>query len=250
MDHSRCAWSAERLPSDPQQHKNMKNESSTNGVAKTQNLNRRLAKHFAALAIPAIVVPAAHAGLVYSGPVNLNIPSNVDGVYLNVVTGVTGSLASSVTGWDINPYGSSSLSFFTPSSPATSFGVIMDFAGGSSATLVDNLPYGTSIGAGPTYGTGARSSETTGATAFLLNSSDNYVGFRFQNEADGNLVHYGWLHLSLAGGAGAQPRTILDYGYNDLAGEPIAAGVVPEPTSGALLMLGLAGIAGLRFRRK
>lgn len=55
------------------------------------------------------------AAVIDSGPVAIPIPATVDGVYLNLVTGVTGSSAASVPGWDIDPYASSgALAFFVP----------------------------------------------------------------------------------------------------------------------------------------
>ena len=55
-------------------------------------LNRVDACLVACAAVAAAVVPStSEATIVYSGPVFINIPSNVDGVYLNVVTGVTGT---------------------------------------------------------------------------------------------------------------------------------------------------------------
>lgn len=220
------------------------NETAPTGIApRHSNLSRRLAKHFAALALPAVLIPAAQAQVIWSGPVNLNLPSNIDGIYLNVVTGVTGSTGGSVAGWDVNPYGSATLSFFSPT-PAASSGYVANL--GDNTGRVDNLPYGTAIGPGSVFSTGALPGETTGATAFTLNSVENLVGFRFQNELNGNQVHYGWMRFSLSSGAATQPRSIVEYAYESTAGAEIFAGVVPEPASASLLLLGLGGLFGLR----
>jgi MYXO-CTERM domain-containing protein len=42
-------------------------------------------------------------------------------------------------------------------------------------------------------------------------------------------------------------RTVVDFAYESVAGESIAAGAVPAP--GALALLGVAGLAGTRRRR-
>jgi hypothetical protein len=70
-------------------------------------------------------------------------------------------------------------------------------------------------------------SETTGSTVFALNSSQNIIGIRFQNEANGNAIHYGWVRLSFGSTLAAQPRTIVEYAYESQAGVGIAAGVIP-----------------------
>src|ERR1044071_1472986 len=49
----------------------------------------------------------AEANIVYSGPVNINIPSTTSGIYLNVVTGVFATTPSGASGWDLNPWSSS-----------------------------------------------------------------------------------------------------------------------------------------------
>jgi MYXO-CTERM domain-containing protein len=207
-------------------------------------LKNRLDAHFAsaaAVAVGAAMFGAAHqadAGIVWSGIVNINIPSTFDGVYLNVISGQTGSSGGSVAGWDINPYGVTGMSFFT----TTGSGMVRGL--GSSGTLVDNLAYLTVIGAGQTFGGGGI--ETTGATAMNLNSSENLVGFRFLNEATG-ATHYGWMRLQFTGTSFSQPRAIVEYAFESTAGASIQAGVIPAP--GALALLGAAGLMARRRRR-
>lgn len=210
-------------------------------------LAARLTKHFAACASAAaaatvITVDSADAGVVHSGVVNITIPSTTEGVYLNVVTGA-GSTSGPVAGWDINPYNTTSLIMFSPSTPA---GGVYVRGGGPSGNNPANLTAGTLIGAASLYGGGQ--CLTTGSMPFILNSSDNLVGFRFINEANGNAIHYGWMRLSLAGSMSAQPRTIVEYAWEDQAGVGIQAGAVPAP--GALALLGVAGLIGGRRRRR
>ena len=49
-----------------------------------------------------MAVTTADAAIVYSGVVSISIPDNIDGVYLNVVTGASGAVLPA--GWDVNPY--------------------------------------------------------------------------------------------------------------------------------------------------
>lgn len=201
-----------------------------------------------ALTAPALA-PNAGAAIVYSGPININVPTTTSGIYLNVVTGTSATSPGGATGWDLNVWGSSTLFIWANNGANPSDGVIQNFTGGSSATLVDNLPFGTQIDG--TYSFSPTSSiETTGATAFTLNSPTNYVGFRFLNEATGQ-IDYGWAQISLSATYNGQPRSVVGYAYEN-SGAAIFVGqtAVPEPTATVLLGAMAAGAIGVRQWRR
>ena len=202
---------------------------------------------YATLAGIALAAPAAaEAVIIYSGIVNINIPSTTSGIYINLVTGVTSTTPAGAPGWDINPWSSTTLSIWANNAASPQDGVITNFTGGSSATLIDNLPFGSLIDGSWTYSRTA-TVETTGSTAFLLNSSQNLIGFRFFNEATGQ-YNFGWARISLSSTLAGQPRTLVDYAYDD-SGQPIG-NFLPEPTTVTYLGMMAVGALGVRAWRK
>ena len=191
------------------------------------------------------VISSVDAAVVSSGPVNITIPGVPPGVFLNVVTGQVGTSFSGVPGADVNLFGfGSTLTVSGPivngaQSPTGGFARLNDglnVANLASGVVIGNLPnmFWQTVNAGIT------TTSPAGST-FVLNSTNNYAGFRFLNENTGQ-VHYGYLRLSI--GATLATRSIIEYAYEDVAGASI---LVPAPS--ALALLGAAGIAGSRRRR-
>lgn len=190
----------------------------------------------------------ADAQIIYSGPVSINMPSTTAGVYLNVATGVNNTNPALVAGWDLNPWSASTLNFYANNGSELNNGVVVGL--GNSATLADNLPLGTLIDGSQTFGR-TPGPETTGATAFQLNSSSNYIGFRFLNNTTG-AINFGWAQFSLAATLPGQPRSIIGFAY-EASGLGIMAGdtgsvAVPEP--GTYLAGFAAGALALRAWRR
>ncbi len=189
-------------------------------------VDRCLAACAAAAGASLAVVPSSDAAIVYSGIVNINVPSTTAGIYINLLTGVFATSPGAVPGWDINPWGSTAFNFWANNAASPNDGVINNFPGGTSATLVDNLPLGSTVNGAFTFGR-TNGIETTGPTAFVLNCTSNYVGFRFLNEATGQ-INFGWAQFGLSTTPGSQPRTLISYAY-DNSGAPIAVGLLTPP---------------------
>jgi hypothetical protein len=210
-------------------------------------LDGRLAAYatLAGVALAAPAIPNADASIVWSGPVNINIPSTTAGVYLNVATGVFATAPAGSPGWDVNPWSSSALNFFTPT-PNPGGGEMIG-TGTNYLNLFNQL--GTfQVGPAGTYAN-AGSTTISAGTPLNLNSSNNYMGFRFINETMANQVQYGWLQVTLSTTAQGQPRAVVSYAYEN-SGAPITVGAVPEPSTMALLGVMAAGALGVRAWRK
>lgn len=143
------------------------------------------------------------------------IPNNVDGIYINFVTGAVGTSGSDVPGWDFNPFSSSqALQFFW-----TGLGETVNAGVYSTAYMV--LPTGVVVGPASTF-----SSISTAASAALWGAtiSNEWMGVRFTNEATG-LVNYGGVRMSTTAPTGF-PATITAVCYNS-AGDSIGLGWTP-----------------------
>jgi MYXO-CTERM domain-containing protein len=200
----------------------------------------RLEQHIATAAVAAGFASAASAAII-TWNINLAVPATLDGLYIKIDTQqATTAAGTTLAGWDINPYGSTSLSFFasaTAPNPATTY-VRTQASGGPSS-----LAGGTVIGASSPFANSTSaviSSTGVGANGWSLNSV-NYFGFRFHNNTT-NAINYGYGIMQV--GASATSRTLLSLVYGD-AGESVT--IIPAP--GAIALLGVAGLAARRGRR-
>ena len=181
-------------------------------------LAQRLSRHFAACATVVasstfLATGVASADVIYRA-FGTVIPNNIDGLYINVETGTTGSAAGVVPGWDLNPYGAptTAMSWFG----ATGGGCVTGLGQGGATIAVANLTPGTLVSSTSTF---ANTASSVTAGGWQLNAVNSF-GFRFVG-ADG-ATRYGWGRIQI--GATMGVRTLVDIGYESNAGVAIAVG--------------------------
>lgn len=188
-------------------------------------------------------IPQASADIVWSGPVNIVIPDNIDGVYFNLVTGATGTSGATTPGWDINPYsasGTANASFNLWGPTAETWLNI-----GTLETPQYVIPEGTSIGPGDLFGRPGGSAVVP--PQITLNAPNLFgVQFFFPEPGAGATTHYAWVEITF--GAELGDRAITQYAYQSTPGTAILAGAIPEPSSLSVLALGALGLFARRRR--
>lgn len=177
--------------------------------------------------------PSADAAIVYSGPVSINVPATTSGVYLNLVTGA--ATTTPVTGWDFNPWGSTSLNFYFNTGGG---GMTQN---GTSFALLSNFDY-----IGPLFNFLGSTTSSTALAPYRAGETGGYLGIRFLNESTG-ATDYGWVQLTTTGATG-YPATITGYAYEN-TGAALFAGAVPEPGTNAALALGALALGAVGVRR-
>lgn len=179
----------------------------------------------------------AHASIVVV-PVNLAIPLTPAGLYINISTGVSSTTASGAPGWDINVGGTHTLNFASP--------------GGYNFVRLNVAPMTagpSNVGGEFTISNGMVSASwITGGSSdgFTINSSANYVGFKFVG--NDSLTHLGWMQLSIGASVTGSDRKIISYAYNTESNMTPGGNSIIVPAPGALALLGLAGFASRRRR--
>jgi hypothetical protein len=181
-----------------------------------------------------LAAQTAHATLVvvdFSANALSTVPFNIDGVYLNLVSGAAGVTGSSTPGYDINPYYSGS----TTATPVFRF--LAPSTGGvvGAAAVASSLAAGSVVGAASTFITG------------VMNATQSAAGTYYSTAA----VNYGYLVVQQTTGQplAAGSARILGYAYENAGGSVTIPSAVPEPTSA--LMMAMGGLlAGAVVRRR
>lgn len=181
-------------------------------------INRKYASAAAAVfaaSMLAVASSTAMAAIVCNTTtVPIAVPQDGTGIYLNLITGATGTSGGAVSGWDFNPYdrGLPGISFWF-NSDATK-GALWD------GTNISVLASGASIGPASLF---ANSVADPVANLWRAPHTGQYIGLRVFNEGTATM-NFGWVQLNT--GANGFPAVINSFCYqND--GTAITAGTTP-----------------------
>lgn len=159
----------------------------------------------AALCAPALAAPVCFRA-------TLAVPATTEGLYVNLVTGVSGANEASVPGFDIDLYAvantepSGQLRFYW--GPMSTGGAGVAVTGDVYARLGDDVV----IGPESIFTRAAFAGDTSAWQANVT----GFLGLRFRDEANGN-IRYGWLELMTSAPIGF-PANILGWCYEDTGG--------------------------------
>lgn len=212
-------------------------QASTTSALSTRHAALRLSLCAVALAGSIGAMGPAHAAVItFNTPIA--VPNTFDGVYINLLTGATGTSGASVPGWDFNPYNSgTALSFFWGSTPAASHGGVASTATGPYL----DLAVGTSISGASTF-----SAVTAAAQTLAFQAPGTHtLGFRFYNEST-SAINYGYLSMT-SGGSNGFPLTINSWSFENTGA---AISVVPETSTTLMMAVGALALGALNLRRQ
>ncbi len=214
----------------------------SNSQSKNNSFERRLAGYALAAGTAFVGAGQADAGIVYSGPLDVNIlPTN----------------PGAVQNFDFD--GDTNIDFrignFTDNPPTIVEGLFYSSAGYVGEDLGASLPFATPLGYGDLISSSNVGTKSIGKLTFdsvppsipglpWVPGVDAYIGIAFTIGTD---VHYGWVETAVGTD---YSLTVKGWAYNDVADAGINAGVVPEPSSLALLAAGAAGVVAFAARKR
>lgn len=169
---------------------------------------------FLSLILSVALAQQASAQIILFENRNIPIPTDFDGVFIDIESGSTGT-SNSLSSWDVNP-------FFGGAGIANSPIFQPVRAGTGNLEPILNLPLGTSIGPGSTFSSGFGGSDRhlgTGPNQFEV-GVPGYFGFQFTPEGTSDTL-YGWMEVTLANNL---PGGVVSGWAFDSTGNPIFAG--------------------------
>ena len=175
----------------------------------------------------ALAGPLAEAAIVISGVQNIEIPTGMDGVYVDLSDGSTSS--SEFSGWDVNFFlggtGIYAASNFQPVREGTEWSdAVLNLSANSTVTASSKF-YTEGINA---------SSDHLGSGEFEFTvGEEGYLGFQYTADS---IAYSGWMRVTLTNNTSG--GIIHEWAWND-SGEGIVVGAfvaIPEPSQLLLIL--------------
>lgn len=185
--------------------------------------------------------PPTRAAIIYSGLLDLAIPLDFSGIFLDVDAGL--SDVASFSGWDVNAFfGGSGLG----NSP--SFQPVRNGTGQLDPIIRLDLgaPVDGSLSFASGFGGSGNPNSHFGLALYQFAVGiEGYIGFKFSTNA-GVGPYYGWMRAILTNNTAG--GVVRDWAY-DSSGVPIVVGAVPESGTATLLAAGMLVVSFARRRR-
>lgn len=174
-----------------------------------------------AFLLSALLATSAQAAEVCSQLLNLDVPATTEGLYLNLVTGISGTSESAVPGFDVNLYAAANT---TPSGQMKFYWGAESTGGAGVASSGDSYAV---LGPGEVIDGDALFTRAafTGDTSAWQAGTSGYLGMRFRSETP-DIIVYGWLALTTTAPLGF-PATIEGWCYDD-SGAAISTPALPD----------------------
>jgi hypothetical protein len=172
--------------------------------------------------LPLLMCAGANANEQCFSGIDLNVPATTEGLYVNLVNGLSGQSEGAVPGFDIDIYASANS---VPSDQLKFYWGAASTGGAGVASIGDTyavLNAGEVIGPASLFTRAAFAGDTSGWQAGVA----AYLGLRFRNESNG-VIQYGWMRLSTSAPLGF-PAIIEGWCYED-SGAAITIPASAEP---------------------
>ena len=148
------------------------------------------------------------------------IPDNIDGIYLNLTTGASGTSGAGVDGFDINLFAQSAgLAGYPGNDVDPNNQVVATIVAGTQNDQYIVMTAGQPIGPGATF-----TAESAAMTNWRSGVTGGFLGVQFTNDTT-SAVNFGWLQITTTAPRGF-PATITSFCY-DNTGAAINAGTTP-----------------------
>jgi len=194
--------------------------------------------------LPCFFAAPAWSALIMSGEVNLSITTNLDGIYLDLVSGSVVPVDDDLSDSQVNL-------FFGGDGIFTSERFLPARVGTGNSDSVLNLALGLPISNDLSFASAGFGSSMThignNVGQFEI-GTEGYIGFKFDRLDDDNYT-FGWMRVTLTNGS--SPGIVHEWAYSDTPGELVEVGgpvIIPEPMTGIMTLLASLGAVFLRRR--